>query len=163
MVINRNVSTMSHFKAQPRSSSEHAIELSPESFKEERTGCQLLLRPYQCCCSSEILTWCTSYDTYLQDGGDLQQWMTSETYTLVTHTDDIRNIHTGFKPASRRLLFSKMNQRQENRSKLSFTARIITKYSLERFFSICGEKMSKGFLKFYRLIIKPDTRSLSVR
>ena len=64
-----------------------------------------------------------------------------------------------FKPASRRLLFSKMNSRQENRSKLSFTARIITKYSLERFLSICSEKMSKGFLKFCKLIIKPDTRS----
>ena len=48
---------------------------------------------------------------------------------------------------------------QENRSKLSFTARIITKYSLERFLSICSEKMSKRFLKFYKLIIKPDTRS----
>ena len=32
-------------------------------------------------------------------------------------------------------------------------------YSLERFCSICGEKMSKGFLKLYKLIIKPDTRS----
>ena len=64
-----------------------------------------------------------------------------------------------FKPASRRLLFSKLNSRQENRSQLSFTARIITKYSLERFHSICSEKMSKGFLKFYKLIIKPDTRS----
>ena len=53
-----------------------------------------------------------------------------------------------FKPASRYLLLSKINSRQENRSKLSFTARIITKYSLERFLSICGEKMSKGFLKF---------------
>ena len=50
------------------------------------------------------------------------------------------------------MLFSKMNSRQENRSKLSFTARIITKYSLERFLSICGEKMSKGFLKFCKLI-----------
>ena len=49
-----------------------------------------------------------------------------------------------FKPASRRLVFSKMNLRQENRSKLSFTARIMTKYSLERFLSICSEKMSKG-------------------
>ena len=49
--------------------------------------------------------------------------------------------------------------RQENRSKLSFTARIITKNSLERFLSICGEKMPEGFLKFYKLIIKPDTRS----
>ena len=50
-----------------------------------------------------------------------------------------------FKTASRCLLFSKMNSRQENQSKLSFTAKIITKYSLERFLSICGEKMSKGF------------------
>ena len=48
--------------------------------------------------------------------------------------------------------FSKMNSRQDNRSKLSFTARIITKYSLERFLSICGEKMSEGFLKFYKLL-----------
>ena len=63
------------------------------------------------------------------------------------------------KPASQCLLFSKMTSRQENRSKISFTARIITKYYLERFLSICGEKMSKGFLKFYKLIIKPDTRS----
>ena len=64
-----------------------------------------------------------------------------------------------FKPASRCLRFSKMNSRQENRSKLSFTARIITKYSLERFLSTCGEKMSEGFLKFSKLMIKPDTRS----
>ena len=64
-----------------------------------------------------------------------------------------------FKPASRCLRFSKMNSRQENRSKLSFTARIITKYSLECFLSICGEKMSESFLKFYKLIIKPDTQS----
>ena len=49
--------------------------------------------------------------------------------------------------------FSKMNSRQENRSKLSFTARIITKYSLERFLFIRGKKMTKGFLKFYKLII----------
>ena len=49
-----------------------------------------------------------------------------------------------------------MNSRHENRSKLSFdlffTARIITKYSLERFLSICGEKISEGFLKFCKLI-----------
>ena len=63
------------------------------------------------------------------------------------------------KPASRCLRFSLMNSRQENRSKLFFTVKIITKYSLERFLSICGEKMSEGFLKFYKLIIKPDTRS----
>ena len=50
------------------------------------------------------------------------------------------------------LLFLKMNSRQENRSKLSFTARIITKCSLERFLSICGEKMSKDFLKLCKLI-----------
>ena len=51
--------------------------------------------------------------------------------------------------------FSKMNSRQENRWKswkLSFTARIITKYSLEPFLSICGGKMSKGFLKSCKLI-----------
>ena len=46
----------------------------------------------------------------------------------------------------------RISSRQENRSKLSFTARIITKYSLERFLSICDEKMSKGFLKFCKLI-----------
>ena len=45
-----------------------------------------------------------------------------------------------------------MNSRQENRSKLSFTARIITKCSLESFLSICGEKMSKGFVKFCKII-----------
>ena len=56
-----------------------------------------------------------------------------------------------FKPASRCLRFSKMNSRQQNRSKLSFTVRIITKYSLERFLSICSEKMSEGLLKFYML------------
>ena len=33
-----------------------------------------------------------------------------------------------------------------------FTAKIITKYSSERFVSICGEKMSKGFSKFCKLI-----------
>ena len=58
------------------------------------------------------------------------------------------------KPASRVCFFSKMNSRQENRSKLSLTARIITKYSLESFLSICGEKMSKGFLKFCKLTSK---------
>ena len=57
-----------------------------------------------------------------------------------------------FMPASRCLLFSKTSSRQENRSKLSFTARVITKYSLERFLSICGEKLSKGFLKFCKFI-----------
>ena len=44
-----------------------------------------------------------------------------------------------------------MNSRQENHSKLSFTAGIVTKYSLERCLSICGEKMSKDFLKFCKL------------
>ena len=48
--------------------------------------------------------------------------------------------------------FFKDDARQENHSKLSFTAKIITKYSLERFLSICGEKLSKGFLKFWKLI-----------
>ena len=54
----------------------------------------------------------------------------------------------------RRLIRPGKNIRpQENRSKLSFTARIITKFSLERFLSICGGKMSKGFLrKFCKLI-----------
>ena len=32
-----------------------------------------------------------------------------------------------------------------------FAARIITNYSLERFLSICCEKMSKGFVKFCKL------------
>ena len=57
-----------------------------------------------------------------------------------------------FKPAFQCLLFSKTNSREENCWKLSFTARIITKYSLDRFLSICGEKLSKGFLKFCKLI-----------
>ena len=57
-----------------------------------------------------------------------------------------QNLSLCFKPASRCLLFSKMNSRQENHSKLSFTARILTKYSLKRFLSICGEKMSKAGL-----------------
>ena len=57
-----------------------------------------------------------------------------------------------FRPAFRCLLFSEMNSRQENCSKLSFLARIITRYSLERFLSICGEEVSKCFLKFYKLI-----------
>ena len=34
--------------------------------------------------------------------------------------------------------------------------------SLKRFLSVWGEKMSKGFLKFYKLIIKPDTRSSQI-
>ena len=38
------------------------------------------------------------------------------------------------------LLILRMHSRQENRSKLSFTVRIITKYSLEPFLSICGDK-----------------------
>ena len=50
------------------------------------------------------------------------------------------------------MLFSKMTSRQGNRSKLSFTARIIIKYYLGHFLSSCGEKMSKGFLKFCKLI-----------
>ena len=45
-----------------------------------------------------------------------------------------------------------MKSRHENRSKLSFTAKIITKYSLQRFLSICGAKMSQGFLKLCKLI-----------
>ena len=49
-------------------------------------------------------------------------------------------------------LYEHMNSRQENCSKPSFTARIITKYSLERFLSICDEKMFKAFLKFCKLI-----------
>ena len=53
-----------------------------------------------------------------------------------------------------------MNSRQENRSKLSFTARIITKCPLERFLSICGEKMSKDILKLCKLISSlPDSWS----
>ena len=45
-----------------------------------------------------------------------------------------------------------MNSRQENRLRVSFTGTIITKYSLERFLCICGENMSKGFLKFCKFI-----------
>ena len=55
------------------------------------------------------------------------------------------------------LLFFKMNSREENRLKLSFTAKVITRHYSERFPSICGQKM-KDFLKFCKLI-KPDTRS----
>ena len=33
-----------------------------------------------------------------------------------------------------------------------FTAKIIIKYYSERFLSICGQKMSKGFLKFCKFI-----------
>ena len=36
--------------------------------------------------------------------------------------------------------------------KAFFPARIITKDSLEHFLSICGEKLSKGFLKFCKII-----------
>ena len=89
----------------------------------------------------------------------LQRQQFSFTKTSIKVSLKILDYCLCFKSASRFLLFSKMNSRQENRSKLSFTARIITKYSLERFLSICGEKMSKGFLKFYKLKIKPDTRS----
>ena len=66
------------------------------------------------------------------------------------------------KPASRCLHFSKMNSKQENHSKLSFTARIIIKYSLERFLSICGEKMSKGFLKFCTKLMYRSNRSFNI-
>ena len=61
--------------------------------------------------------------------------------------------------ASRCLLFFKMNSKQENRSDLSFSAKIITKYSTERLFFLfnCGQKMSKGFLKFSKLISNRDT------
>ena len=53
--------------------------------------------------------------------------------------------HPNNKLASRCLLFQRRTRaRQENRSDLSFTARIITKYSLKRSLSICGEKMSKS-------------------
>ena len=57
------------------------------------------------------------------------------------------------------LLFFKMNLRQENRSKLFFTAKVIARYSseLERSLSFYGQKMSEGFLQFCKL--QPDTRS----
>ena len=42
-------------------------------------------------------------------------------------------------------LFSKMNSRQENRWKLSFTARIITKYSWNVFFLFAVKKCLKAF------------------
>ena len=45
-----------------------------------------------------------------------------------------------------------MNSRQENGSKLSFTARILTKYSWERFFLFAVRNCLKpGFLKFCKL------------
>ena len=40
----------------------------------------------------------------------------------------------------------------------SFTAKVIARYPSERFLSICGQKMSEGFLKLCKLV-KPDTRS----
>ena len=43
--------------------------------------------------------------------------------------------------------------------KAFFYSHNYNQFSLERFLSTCGEKMSKGFLKFYKLIMKPDTRS----
>ena len=43
-----------------------------------------------------------------------------------------------------------------------YSQNMITKYSLERFLFFRGKKMTKGFLKFYKLIIKPDTRSEGV-
>ena len=45
-----------------------------------------------------------------------------------------------------------VNVKDDLEARKSLKARIITKYSLERFLSICGEKMSKGFLKFYKVI-----------
>ena len=45
-----------------------------------------------------------------------------------------------FKPAPRCLLFSKMNSRQEIAQSCLSTANFKTKYSSERFLSICGEK-----------------------
>ena len=90
-------------------------------------------------------------------------WLKMKYFEISVLTANFRYLQTAaLKPLSRLpgvCFFSKVNSRQENRSKLSFTARIIAKYSLERFLSICGEKMSKGFLKFYKLIIKPATRS----
>ena len=63
---------------------------------------------------------------------------------ILTESVQALSLSLCLKSASRCLLFSKTNSRQENRSKLSFTARIITKYSLELFLLIRGEKLSKG-------------------
>ena len=56
-----------------------------------------------------------------------------------------------FKPASRLLHFSKINSRQENRSKLSFTGRIKT-FRWNVFFLFAVRKMSKSLLKFCKLL-----------
>ena len=45
-----------------------------------------------------------------------------------------------------------MNSGQENSSKISFIARVMPNYSLEHVLFIFGEKTSKGFLKFCKLI-----------
>ena len=46
-----------------------------------------------------------------------------------------------FKPASWCLLFSQVNLRQEIAQSFLSTAKLITKYSLEHFLSICSEKI----------------------
>ena len=73
---------------------------------------------------------------------------------LLLFADDTSIFFSHSKPPSWCLLFSKMNSRQENRSKLSFYSQ---NYNLILFgtflISICGEKIStKGFLKFCKLI-----------
>ena len=58
-----------------------------------------------------------------------------------------------FKPASQCLLFSKMNSRQENRSKFSSYSQIYNWIFFGTFsFYLRWENISKGFLKFCKLI-----------
>ena len=65
-----------------------------------------------------------------------------------------------FKPASRCLFFSKMNSRQENRSKFSFYRQIYVWIFFGSFsFYLLCENISKGFLKFCKLISNMHTRS----
>ena len=61
--------------------------------------------------------------------------------------------HVSIKCLKRRLpgvlvVFFKMNEVKKIVRSFLFTAKFITKHSSERFLSICGQKMSKGFLEF---------------
>ena len=57
-------------------------------------------------------------------------------------------------------IFQDALKAKEIAQSLLFTANVITRYSSERFLSICGQKMFEGFLKFCIMkLVKPDTRS----
>ena len=59
-----------------------------------------------------------------------------------------------FKPASRCLLLFKDELEARKSLKAFFYSQNYDIYSLERFLSFCGKKMSKGFLNFSKLISK---------